>query len=64
MVPEEINVICIGDLRYRFKGELIQRWDFEYTDNILRIDFKDGSFVEFNRQHVIAVEFNTTTQIR
>lgn len=64
MTPEEINIICIGDLKYRFKGELIQSWDFEYKDDILRIDFKDGSFIEFNRKHIILVEFNTTTQIR
>lgn len=58
MNPKEINVICVGDLRYRFDGEEILCWDFEFKDDILRIDFKDGSFVEFNRKHVIVVEFN------
>ena len=57
-LPIEINVICIGDLRYRFDGKLIASWDFEYKDDILRIDFKDGSFVEFNRKHIVVVEFN------
>ena len=57
-MPAEINIICVGDLRYRFDGKLIKSWDFEYKDNLLRIDFTDGSFVEFNRNHIVCVEFN------
>ena len=58
MVPEEINIICVGDIRYRFKGEIIQHWDFDYSDKILRIDFKDGSFIEYYKQNIICVEVN------
>ena len=56
-MPEEINIISIGDIRHRYKGEIIQRWDFDYSDNILRIDFKDGSYVEYYKQNIICVEF-------
>lgn len=56
---KEINIICVGDLRYRFNTDIIQYWDLDYNDNILRIDFKDGSFIEFYKQNLICVEFNT-----
>jgi len=56
---KELNIVCVGDLRYRFIADIIQHWDFNYSDNILRIDFKDGSFVEFYKQNIICVEFST-----
>lgn len=56
---KEINIICVGDLRYRFGTDIIQYWDFDYNDNVLRIDFKDGSFIEFYKRNVICVEYNT-----
>ena len=55
---KEINIICVGDLRYRFNADIIQYWDFDYNDNILRIDFKDGSFIEFYKRNIICVEYN------
>lgn len=55
----EINIICVGDLGYRFKADIIQSWDFDYNDHILRIDFKDGSFIEFYKRNIICVECNT-----
>ena len=55
---KEINIICVGDLRYRFNADIIQHWDFDYNDTIIRIDFKDGSFIEFYKRNVICVEFN------
>jgi hypothetical protein len=55
---KEINVICVGDLRYRFDYETIQHYDFDYTDRIMRIDFKDGSFIEFQIINIICVEVN------
>ena len=57
-MPKEINIICVGDLRYKF-AENIQSWDFEYSKDVLRIDFTDGSFVEFYKSNIICVEFNT-----
>ena len=56
---KELNIVCVGGLRYRFIADIIQHWDFNYSDNILRIDFKDGSFVEFYKQNIICVEFST-----
>ena len=56
---KEMNIICVGDLRYRFNTDIIQYWDFDYNDHILRIDFKDGSFIEFYKRNVICVEYNT-----
>ena len=58
MIPKEINIICVGDIKHRFNGEIIKHWDFDYNDKILRIDFKDGSFVEYYKHNVICVEFN------
>lgn len=58
MKPKEINIICVGNLKYRFDGEIISNWDFEFKNDILRIDFTDGSFIEFNRNHIVCVEFN------
>ena len=57
-VPEELNIVCVGDIRYRFSGDIIQSWDFNYNQEILRIDFRDGSFIEFYRRNIICVEFN------
>ena len=52
----------IGDINgktYTFEYEDIYIYDFEYTPNILRIDFKDGGFVEFTRQNIVYVEIIT-----
>ena len=59
MSVKEINIVCVGDLRYRFDEKIIQNWDFDYNGHILRIDFKDGSFVEYYKQNIICVEVNT-----
>ena len=55
---KEINVICVGDLRYRFLGETINYFDLDFSPDVIRIDFKDGSFVEFMKRNVIAIEHN------
>ena len=55
-IPEEINIICVGDIRHRYNGNIIQHWDFDYSDSILRIDFTDGSFVEYYKQNIVCVE--------
>lgn len=57
---EEINFICIGGLRYRFSFEIIQHYDFDYNDKVMRIDFQDGSFIEFQKRNVVCVEVNTS----
>ena len=58
MVIEEINIICINR-NYRFSTDTIAYWDFDYKPDILRIDFKDNSFVEFYKRNIVCVECNT-----
>lgn len=58
MIPKEINIICVGDLRCRFSQAEIKRWDFDYSDDVLRIDFTDDTFIEFYKRNIICVEFN------
>jgi hypothetical protein len=52
----EINILCVWGVAHRYDGENIRHWDFDYNDHILRIDFKDGSFVEYYKQNIICVE--------
>ena len=58
MVIEEINIVCINR-NYRFLTDTIAYWDFDYKPDILRIDFKDNSFVEFYKRNIVCVECNT-----
>ena len=53
---KEINIICVGDIRYRFDAKNIYAFDFEFKPDILRIDFKDNSFIEYNKNNIICVE--------
>lgn len=54
---KEINIVCVGDIRYRFSGDIISCFDigFKY-EKYIRIEFKDYSVIEFNKQHVICCE--------
>lgn len=52
----EINILCLDGHRYRYQMEDIQHYDLEYCKNVTRIDFKDGSFIEFTRSNIICVE--------
>lgn len=54
---KEINIVCVGDLRYRFAGDIIACFDIGFKDEkYIRIEFKDYSVIEFNREHVICCE--------
>lgn len=55
----EINFVCRDDKIYRFKMDDISYYDLEYTVNVARVDFKDGSFIEFTRSNIICVEIVT-----
>lgn len=55
MKYKEINIICVGDIRYRFDGNNINYLD-DY-ENMLRIFFNDGSILEFNKKNLICVEY-------
>ena len=59
MIIEEINIICMNGKKYRFPTDTIQHWDFDFKPDILRIDFKDNSFIEFYKQNLVCVECNT-----
>lgn len=54
---KEINIVCVGDLRYRFSGDTIACFDIGYkSEKYIRIEFKDYSVIEFGRDHVICCE--------
>ena len=59
MIIEELNIICMNGKRYRFPTDEIKYWDFEFKSDVVRIDFKDGSFIEFNKRHIVCLEANT-----
>ena len=58
MIIEEIIIICMNGDKYYFQTDEIQHWDFDYSPDILRIDFKDNSFVEFYKQNLVCVRCN------
>lgn len=51
----EMNILCLGGYSYCYKMEDIQHYDLEYCKNVTRIDFKDGSFIEFTRNNIICI---------
>ena len=54
---KEINIVCVGDLRYRFAGDTIGCFDIGFkSEKYIRIEFKDYSVIEFNKEHVICCE--------
>ena len=55
---KEINVICTGSKKYRFASDIIEHYNLDYNAEVIRIDFKDGSFIEFQKRNVICVEVN------
>ena len=52
-LTKEIRVKTIDGSYYKSPLDDILHYEFEYTPNILRVDFKDGTFVEFTRQNII-----------
>lgn len=57
-IYKEISIVCEGDIRYRFAGATVRSWDLYYNNgDTIRIDFKDHSFVEINKNHVLIIEF-------
>lgn len=44
---KEINIICVGDLRYRFNMNSIK--SFDDGENEFHIFFNDGSILEYNK---------------
>lgn len=52
---EEINIICVGDLRYRFNMKIINH--FDEGENEFRIFFNDGSILEYYKKNIICIEY-------
>ena len=57
MMPKEIVIRCIENQEYHINGDDIQYWDFDYNQDVLRIDNKNGSFVEFYKRNIIWVKY-------
>ena len=54
-LTKAIRVKTIDGSYYKFRLDDVSQYDFEYTPTVLRIDFKDGTFVEFTRRNIIFV---------
>ena len=52
-LTKSIRVRTIDGSYYKFRLNDVSRYDFEYTPTVLRVDFKDGTFIEFTRQNII-----------
>ena len=48
-----IKIVDINGQTYTFDYEDIYIYDFEYTPSVLRIDFKNGAFIEFTRSNIV-----------
>lgn len=48
-----ILIKTIDGSNYKFRLDDVSQYDFEYTPNVLRVNFKDGTFFEFTRQNII-----------
>lgn len=56
---KELNIICVSGAHYRFNMENVERWCLRDPDDVIHIQYKSGSYVEFIRSNVIAIEVNT-----
>ena len=52
-LTKAIQVKTIDGNYYKFLLDDVERYDFEYTPTVLRVDFKDGTFIEFTRRNII-----------
>ena len=50
------NIRTIDGQIYRFYNDDIYKFNFDYTPEIIRFDFKDGSFIAFYKRNVVYVE--------
>lgn len=59
------NIKTIDGNIHRFFNEDINYYDFDYDKHIVRFDFKDGSFIEFNKRNIVYIEgitYNATNR--
>ena len=52
-LTKAIRVKTIDGSYYKFPLDDIAHYDFEYMPTVLRVDFKDGTFIEFTRRNII-----------
>lgn len=52
-MTKAIRIKTIDGRYYKFPLDDIFSYDFEYSPTILRIDFKDSSFIEFTKNNII-----------
>lgn len=52
-LTKAIRVKTIDGSYYKFPLDDVTLYDFEYTPNVLRLDFRDGTFIEFTRRNII-----------
>lgn len=52
----QFKIRTIDGQIYRFHNKEINHYDFDYNSEVIRFDFKDGSFVEFYKRNVVYVE--------
>ena len=52
-LTKAILIKTIDGSYYKFPLDNVSQYDFEYTPTVLRVDFKDGTFIEFTRRNII-----------
>lgn len=59
----EINIVCVGNLKYRFGFDIIKDYGFTSDNEVFYITFKDGAFAEFQRRNIIVIEVNKNIKL-
>ena len=54
-ITKAIQVKMIDGSYYKFPLDDVAQYDFEFSPTVLRVDFKDGTFIEFERRNIIFV---------
>ena len=52
-LTKAIRVKTIDGNYYKFPLDDVAQYNFEFTPTVLRVDFKDGTFIEFTRRNII-----------
>ena len=52
-LTKAIRIKTIDGSYYKFPLDDVSQYDFEFMPTVLRVDFKDGTFVEFTRRNII-----------
>ena len=55
-MPKCIRVI-FNNREININGKDIRSWDFDFNQDVIRIDLKSGSFYEFYKRNIFWVEY-------